>query len=265
MFNIGDLMVTSLDTITAMSLSGDELLAILDELQNATISNTEDTQDITGKNGRKLNTLKRNKGVKISGTNGLLSSGLMAVQVGGEFAEKAKASVQWTERVAVTGGKAATTYKAVGTTGAEIMAVYMANADGSAGTKLTQDAAAAEGKFAYKPDTKELSFHTDVADGTEVIVIYMRNVKAGVLSNNSNKFAKKAHLFVDATAEDRCGNVFHVQIEVPKADFSGQFDMAFGDNQATHAFEAVSLAGACGAGGNLWNYTVFGANEGDAA
>lgn len=49
-----------------------------------------------------------------------------------------------------------------------------------------------------------------------------------------------------------------VQFDIPRADFSGDFDLAMGDNQTVHAFEAESLAGSCGNGGALWNYTVFG-------
>lgn len=59
--------------------------------------------------------------------------------------------------------------------------------------------------------------------------------------------------------------MYHIQFFVPKADFSGEFSIEMGDNQTVHAFEAEALAGACGAGGNLWTYTVYGANTEDAA
>lgn len=70
-------------------------------------------------------------------------------------------------------------------------------------------------------------------------------------------------MYVNALAEDKCGNVYRVQYYIPKADFSGEFEQAFGDDQTTHAFEAEALAGACGAGGKLWSYTIFGENIAD--
>ena len=41
------------------------------EPQSATIANTEEKQDITGKGGRKLTSIKRNKAVTISANNGM--------------------------------------------------------------------------------------------------------------------------------------------------------------------------------------------------
>ena len=52
--NINDLTITSLETITAFALGTGAYLFTLDELQNATIANTQETSDITGKQGRKL-------------------------------------------------------------------------------------------------------------------------------------------------------------------------------------------------------------------
>ena len=270
MLNVNDITITSLDIITAYSLAGVPRF-ILDELQDAQISNTQEKEDIIGKAGRKLNSLKRNKAVTVSGTNGMLSAGMLEAQTGSAFEHKSAAPVEWSESLAITDDAAATTYKAVGTEGAEITALYIKDSAGAASTQLTQDATAADGKFAYDPATKALTFHTgDYDDGTEIIVFYTRNVEADVLSNDSQKYSEKLRLIIDATAEDKCSNVFHLQIEIPKADFNGDFDIQMGDSQATHAFEAESLvnASACGGvgrGGNLWTWTIFGANANDAA
>ena len=261
--NIKDITITSLETITAFDVVTGNYKFTLDELQNATIANTQDSTEITGKGGRKLSTLKRNKAVTISGTNGLVSGGLLEAQTGGKFENKAT-EVLWTDYVTVASNKASTAYKAVGTTGAEIDALYIRNADGTLGKELTQDAAAAQDKFAYNPASKELSFHTDISDGTEVVVYYKRRTTADVLENESDVYSQKCTLYIDALGEDKCSNVYRIQFFIPKADFSGEFSLEFGENQTTHAFEAESLAGACGAGGSLWTYTVFGADAEDA-
>lgn len=100
--------------------------------------------------------------------------------------------------------------------------------------------------------------------GTEVVVYYKRRIKADVLNNESDVYSEKCTLYVDALGEDKCGNVYRIQFFIPKADFSGEFSLEMGENQTAHAFEAESLAGACGAGGSLWTYTVFGVNTADA-
>lgn len=264
--NVSDLTVTSLETITAFDIITGDFKWVLDELQNATISNTEDSTDITGKQGRLLNTLKRNKAVTVSGNNGLISSGLLATQVGSSF-EKKTTTVRYPDYLTVQGDEATTTYKAVGTAGNEIKKIIVRNADGTTGKVLEQDAtASATGKFAYDPDTKKISFFADdLEDGTEVSVYYDRKIEGGVVENFSDKYAEKVSLYIDAFAEDKCGNIFRIQFFVPKADFNGNFDLEMGENQAVHAFEAKSLAGACTAGGALWTYTVFGADAPDVA
>lgn len=262
--NINDITITSLETITAFDIVTGNYKFTLDELQNATIQNNEEKSDITGKGGRKLASLKRNKTVTISGSNGMVSGGLLEMQTGGKFENKAT-DVMWTDYLTVNGSKANTSYKAVGTTGNEIEGVYVKNTDGTLGAALEQDAEASEGKFAYNPGTKELSFHTDIADGTEIVVYYKRMIMADVLTNESDVYSGKCMLYVDAFAEDKCANVYRIQFFIPKADFNGEFSFEMGDNQTVHSFEAEALAGACGAGGTLWTYTVFGANAEDAA
>ena len=266
---INDITVTSIETITAFDITTGAYKFTLDELQNATIGNTEEKVDITGKAGRKLTSMKRNKAATVSATNGLLSAGLLELQTGGTITEGAT-DVLWTDYLTVTVAsnvhKATTSYKAVGTAGAEIEALYVRNADGTLGDLLTQAAQAAAGKFAYDPSTKTLTFHTDITDGTEIVVYYKRKITAPTLENRSDVYSSKATLYIDAVGEDKCGNVFRIQFYIPKADISGEFSIEFGDNQTVHAFEAESLAGACGsntAGNLLWTFTIFGNDTAD--
>jgi hypothetical protein len=173
----------------------------------------------------------------------------------------------WTDYLTVDSNHSATTqYTAIANNGAgtEIISLYLKK-DGVVTTGLVQDSTAGAGKFAYAPDTKTLTFDTSVTAGTEIVVCYKRNIQADVLSNDSDNFAIKCQLYVDALGEDKCGNIYRIQIYFPKADVSGEFSFDLGDNQTVHAFEAEALAGACGAGANLWTYTVFGVNTADAS
>lgn len=261
--NINDITITSLETITAFDIVTGNYKFTLDELQTASLAQSQESTEITGKAGRKLATLKRNKAVTVSGTNGLVSGGLLEMQTGGKFENKAT-EVLWTDYLTVKSSAANTQWKAVGTIGAEIEALYLRNADGTLGAELEQAAEAAAGKFTYNPSTKALGFHTDVADGSEVVVYYKRKITADVLKNESDNYSGKCALYIDALGEDKCANVYRIQFFIPKADFSGEFSFEMGDNQTVHAFEAEALAGACGAGGQLWTYTIFGANTADA-
>ena len=260
-----DIVITSLETITAFDITTGSYLFTLDELQSASIAQGQEKVDITGKQGRKISAPKRNKTVTVSGANGMLSSGLVEMQTGGKFENKAT-EVSWVDFLTVDAShEAATNYKAIGTAGAEITELYILETVGTVRQSLEQAAAAAAGKFAYNPETKKLTFHTDVPEGAQIAVYYKRKITADVLSNESDKYSKKCELFIDCVGEDKCANVYHVQFHIPKADFNGEFTLEFGGDQSVHNFEAEGLAGACGAGGMLWDMIIFGQNADDAA
>ena len=266
-FTISDIAITSLETINAFDITTGAYMYTLDELQNVSIAQGEEKTDITGKQGRKITSLKRNKTVTVSGTNGMMSNGLLESQTGSAFENKSTV-VNWAENLIVNSSAATTSFKAIGTAGAEIKSVVVKNSDGTVNMELEQDSQAAEGKFAYNPSTKALSFYSDIADGTEILVNYDRRIMADVLTDYSDRYSGKAHLFIDALGEDKCGNIFRVQIEVPKADCNGEVTWEMGDNQTVHNFEFEALSGGCSnasKGGALFTWTVFGANTSDVA
>lgn len=263
MVKISDLAPVSLETITAFDVVSGSYLFTMDELQSASLAQGEEKVDITGKQGRKLTSLKRNKTLTVSGSNGIISGGLMELQTGSKFESK-ETEVMWYDYLTVSGGKATITFKAASsTTGNEIKEVLVKDKDGIITRVLTQNTTASKsGEFAYNAANGELSFFSDdVADGAEIVVNYKRKITASVLANQSDVYSGKATLYIDLLAEDKCANMYRVQIMIPKADFSGEFSLEFGDNQTVQEFEAEGLAGACGAGGALWTWTVFGADE----
>ena len=262
MVNVNDITITSLETISAFDCVTGAYKFTLDELQSATIAQTEDKSEVTGKGGRKLTNIKRNKAVTISGDSGLVSGGLLEMQTGGTF-ENGATEIMWTDYLTVSSNAATTSYKAVGTTGAEIDALYTKSSSGTIDTELTQASAAASGKFTYDPTKKALTF-SGIADGTEIVVFYKRKITADTLDNDSETYSGKCALYIDALGEDKCANVYRIQFYIPKADFSGEFSFEMSDSQTVHSFEAEALAGACGAGGKLWTYTIFGADTADA-
>lgn len=258
-----DIVITSLETINAFDITTGNFLFTLDELQSVSLAQGQEKVDITGKQGRKLSSLKRNKSMTISGANGMLSCGLVELQTGSKFETK-NAEVMWNDFLTVNASNEATTkFKAIGTAGAEISELYILETVGTVRTSLEQAAEVAAGQFTYDPATKKLAFNSDVEEGTQIAVYYKRKIAADVLSNQSDKYSSKCELYVDAVGEDKCANIYHVQFHIPKADFNGDFTLDFGDDQSAHNFEAEGLSGACGAGGTLWDMIVFGENATD--
>lgn len=255
--DVSKLIITEVAQITAFNNAG-ELEFIMDEVQNGTIQNTQEKSDITGKGGRKIASLKKNKTVTVSATNGVLVGGALAAQTGTEV-EQGKFTVRITDVMTVNSNTCKTSKTAVGVTGAEIGAIYVKNANGSLGTKIEQDADAAEGTFKYDPATQEITV-SGITDGTELVAFYDVEVDSAKISNDSDKYSKVLKLYIDVVLQDSCDVEYAGQVIIQRADVSGEFELSLGGENFAHAFEAESLAGGCTGSTNLWDLIVYGVN-----
>lgn len=258
--NVNDLIITSLETATAFSRTTGALLWILDEMSQATISNTEDKEKLTGRNGRALGSLKKNKAATVKGTSGVVSTGMMATQVG-YGAENGNFNVNVPDELTVsTATESGTTTSTVTLTyspvGGKVKSIAVLQGDGQLGQVYSGTD--------YTVNDKTVTFASTVtiADGTKVVAYYDRQISGDKVTNFSDKYSEIVDLYIDAFAEDKCTNTeYHIQFHFPKADFSGTFDIDLNGSQVTHAFEAEALAGnACrvASGRELWTYIVYG-------
>jgi len=254
MVNADKLIITEIDQITCFN-NANELEFIMDEVQEGSVNNTQDKEDITGRGGRKIGSLKKNKGVTISATSGVVVAGALAAQTGTDV-EHGTFKVRKTEIVSVENNKATITGTPVGSAGSEIGYVYIKEKN-ALGKKFSQDAtASATGKFAFSG--KDLTFfESDIEDGTEIVVFYDEEVESAKVSNDSEKYSKVLKMYIDVTAQDTCDNLYHGQFIVERADFNGEFELSMGGDPTVHSIEAESLAGGCSGSSKLWDFIVY--------
>lgn len=237
-------------------------LFTLDELQEVAINNTEESQDVTGAGGSVLNSNKKNKGCNGTGTNGLLSGGLMEIQTGAKQTTK-DIVIKHKDTIVVTADMASSKKVAIsktptGTSGAEIQYVYVKGAS-EVVTTFQQSTVAGEGKFEYA--SKEITFaDLAIAEGDTVTVFY--DVKlddnTGVkITNDASKYSGECELVYTGLAKNACGKEACFQFVVPRADFTGNFNLEMGDSQTTHAFEWKSLKNKCSTQNNFWDFIIF--------
>lgn len=255
--DVSKLVITEVAQITAFNNAG-ELEFIMDEVQNGSINNTQEKSDVTGRNGRKIASLKKNKAVTVSATNGVLVGGALAAQTGTEV-EQGTFNVRITDVMTVANNTCKTSKVAIGVTGAEIGTLYVKNANGSLGAKIEQDVDAAAGKFKYDPTTQEVTVD-GIADGTELVAFYDVEVEAAKISNDSEKYSKVLKLYIDVVLQDSCDVEYAGQVIIQRADVSGEFELSLGGDNFAHAFEAESLAGGCTGSTNLWDLVIYGVN-----
>ena len=259
--NIDKFTITAYDQITGFDRSTGSLEMILDELNDFTLAHEEEKSDITGKGGRVISSLKKNKKVTGRGTNGMLSGGALATMLGAEI-EDGKHIIRFTDTITVKSNKGSTTEKALGTPGNEIGIIYVRDANNayiSGGKKLTQtNEEPGENEFSYNPEDNTITFHDgDVNDGVEVIAFYDAEVEGKKISNNADHYSKTLQVFIDVTCQDGCDNIFHGQFIIARADFTGTFDLQGGSDPATQGFEFTSLPDLCTGKSDLWDFIVF--------
>lgn len=240
-------IVTGIDSIYGYNVNSDtDLQFEITEPQSFSINNTQDNVDLTGKQGRVIGTLARNKGVTISGSNGLFDVGLLAANTG-EEATTGNGFYQYVEYIEKK-NITVSTFTAVSTVpGNEVPQVTVYVGDTSVVDKvLHQGATVSPGFYTYNPTTKRFVFDpTDITNGTMFRVIYNRYVNMTKVVNSAEVFGKTYHIIANCTGEDQCKNVKYIQFDIPYAKFDGNFNIEIGDSQSVQNFTARCEVDTC--------------------
>lgn len=223
--------------ITLFDIATGQAYVQLEDMKESKFTVGQETTYATGGVGNpKLIGFDYGKTAMIGGSNALITDGLLAVQMGSEATTVTNSTeITYTDIITTTvADEATTTFKATGTVGAEIAFVYIQNSDGSLGTKFTQAAAVASGKFAYAPLTKKITFNTGaVPVGTTLVAFYKPTAStAKEIVSYSDVFSKSVRVVADCLLRDAC----------TKSDYQGQ--IVFETGKVKGAFEwNVSAAG----------------------
>lgn len=254
--DVNNLIITSCDSITGFDNSG-AVTFILSEPTEFTISNSQEKTDVTGKGGRTIAFIKRSKAATISAQNGTIVGGAIAAATGSDVVD-GSFNIVVSEEVVVDGSnEAVITGTPAGTAGAEIAYAYVLNSNGSLTTKIAQDSAVASGKFTYTSAGKKLKFHTDIVEGTKIVVFYEESKTAAKIENDSEVFSKTCKLVAKIVAQDVCDNAYVGEVIVKRADVDGNFDLSISDSPAVQSLSAECLAGGCQGGTDLWTLYIY--------
>lgn len=255
-----NLIFKSFDRFSYVSNATGEIYFIVDELSdNGSLSNGEEQVFGTGSNGRRISSMKRNKTATYTVTNGFFSMNQTATASGTETEVATTATIvsPAVEVLVVSedGTEVVTSFAADGTAGAEILALYKANADGTQGTKYTQGSTASATKFAYDPVTKKVTLPTEVfTKGDRVLVYYNYLTKGKRVANRSDKFSKDGRGILEGTVCAPCDKetLYNFKLVIPYASASGAYDIALNGDSVTQPFTIESLPNPCDKKADLW-------------
>ena len=256
--------ITSIDSIVGFDISTQQCLFILDELQEATLEGAAETIWATGREGRRLSAMKRDKTCSISATNGFIVGGLLAQQIGDDapVVDVVTASIAMPafERLeVVTAGQVETAFVATGTPGNEITWIYKANRDGSQGAVFAQAAAASATEFAYDPATRIITLPTGQFDVGDVVIVFYEHLTRGIkYTNRSDAYAQDVYLVCDIILKDICdGSIQHSKLVMPRVTIDDNFSYTLGTEMAVQSFSAEAISSVCAGGGREYFYWVF--------
>lgn len=229
------------------------------ELKQCQLTGGQDTFYAEGADGVRLVGFDQNKTSGFSFTSGVVSTGVLAAQTGGEYKSVSNGTgILFREEFTLGADQIEVTlaHKASGTTGNEVKWIYKLDSTGEPGDGFAQAAKASATEFAYDPTTKKITLPTGVfGAGSVVCVDYFPTFsKYNELSNEADKFSITGEVYFDAFWTDVCTKQDRaLQMYCPAGKVSGAIDLSFGDAVATQSVEIEGLANMCaGKQKTLW-------------
>ena len=266
--NSNKYIVQNMERLSFFNLEDGVCQFVVDDLQEATMTNEQETVYATGKNGVKIGSADRNKASRITATNGAVVDGVMAMQVGSEVVVGKTTVPKHFFMIETTDGVSLPiTIKPIGAVGKEIPYIYKRNSDGTVGKPYAIAANASAEAFAYDPATKKITLPTGQFAANETVYLFydIEVADAKKISNDEDKFSATGMLIADCFAKDICTEKsYYAKIVYPKAKASGNFEFSFGNDPSVQNMEFEALSGGCGttATKRLWDFIVF--DEDDA-
>lgn len=249
--------ITSVETIENYSRTDDTCLNILDEIKNITLSNSEDSADVTGKNDTVLFTIKKNKAVEGSGSSGYISGSLLSLQTG---SAPVSGKIKFRKREVISfednATEVVTAETAVGTAGSELLNVLI-TIDGTT-TKYEQASSEDASHVAYTSGTKKITLPTGITNAGTIEVVYEYEKDGASVGNSADTYGKTTHTFINCLGKNTCDETYFIQIEIYRCDWNANFDFDMGGDGVEHPFQFKSLVDKCGVGNSkFWDFKVY--------
>ncbi len=261
--NSNKYIVQNMERLSFFDLADGTCQFVVDDLQEATMTNEQETVYATGKNGVKIGSADRNKASRITATNGAIVDGVMAMQVGSEVIQgKTVVPKHFFMLTTADGTSVDISIKPIGSVGNEIPYIYKRNTDGTVGKPYPIAATATAESFKYDPSAKKITLPTGVFSAGETVYMFydIEVSDAKKISNDEDKFSATGMLIADCFAKDICTEKsYYAKIVYPKAKASGNFDLSFGNDPSVQNMEFEALSGGCGTTSTkrLWDFIVF--------
>lgn len=223
----------------------DNIIFALNQVQNLSLNQTSESQEVTDALGVSIMELMRAKALEASAENAIYDFSLLASQYGTEkvVANKdAKLTVPTMEAFEVKG----TDYTLKHTPVKAPTAIYALNRDNTLGAKFLAGTDATEEEFAYADG--KITLPTGLETGAEMFVMYeYESENAMEVVNSANQFAKMGKMTFECLVYDVCDpeTKMFAYLILPRFQLSNDFDWSIGGDSQTHAFSGKAMVDYC--------------------
>lgn len=251
MLDIANMILNEVCDLDFKDYATGAYLGTASELQDMTISNSQDEVYALGKNEAKLSAFGKNKSVTLSGTSGQFEQFLLGLQTGSGMIVGDTAFERTNDLIVGADKTVKIKYKAD-----TIKSVAVVTPHGNKIKDLELADSVSEGKYTFASATGIITFHDDIEEGTRVKVVYDTTAKDAVkITNDTRTFSKVVSVTGNTIVVDACSNTEYLaQLVMPKAKVSGTFEINLDGEPAVQSFEIEALTG-CGQT-NLWDLII---------
>ena len=246
-FDMNNFVIDRIIRGVALSQKDDSVLFSINQIQNASLNCASESTDAVDAMGTPIATFYRAKSAEFSAENALFDMNLMATQLGTTKQVAGVTvptiTVPAMESFTANGGK----YVLKHTPKAAPGEIYAINGDSTFGVKYVKETAASATAFAYVDADHSITLPTDIADGTEMFVMYEYETdKAVEVVNSAKNFPVGCKFIMEVLGCDVCDqtNLVYAYVIFNNAKLSPDFDWSIATD-GTHPFSMKAQQDYC--------------------
>ena len=244
--NIDNLIIDRALSGSMIDRQTGEALYSLNQISEPSLECTGEQVYVTDAVGVRVAAFDRSKEATLTGSNAFFNLGLAATQFG---AKKKVASQNDAHVVPVREALVVDAQHQVELTSTplqtEVLSVNLATRDGGIVQTLTKADSAADGKFSI--NGKVITMHTNVDQGTNVIVLYKKSSESAItIENKANAFTQGGEFWLEVLFCDICdtNTKYHGFLVFPNGKMTNETTIDF-NNEATHGFTIEAMQDYC--------------------
>ena len=244
--NIDNLIIDRALSGSMIDRTSGEALYSLNQIADPSLECTGEQVYVTDALGVRVAAFDRSKEATLTGTNAFFNLGLAAAQLGSQktVASSGDAHIVPVREALVVDANNQVTL-ANTPVGTEVLSVNLATRDGGITQTLTKADSASSGKFSIS--NKTITFHTDVEEGQNVIILYKKESESAItIENRANAFTQGGEFWLEVLFCDICDtNVkYHGFLVFPNGKMTNETTIDF-NNEATHGFTIEAMQDYC--------------------